>query len=349
MRIAVLGASRVAEHHYLPALAQAGPSEIGILSSDRGRAAELAARFGGAVLPDPASLAEFSPDIVFVLNREENHAGALEAGVSAAIPRIFCEKPLIAHNGQQRIDEGDWARAAAIAQRASSGKSEIAVGFNYRTFRAFRRGLEAAQERAWGSLVSVSTQTHYACLSHALDLMMVLGGATVEVFANEGVWQPPAGTWVAPDRHVVARLQSGSTADLHVSAAGAWEDSLLRLTASYEGGRFTVVDLDQGVELFDHKHGRAEYVQTAKSRDEGYARSFQTSIREYLAAVNAGRPAPTGIDSALRHLQAEAMIVRSIRSGRSVLARDLASSGSGPDSSTGSAVAGYLPERGELA
>src|SRR5579875_536115 len=327
MRIAVIGASRVAEHHYLSALARAGYTEIGVLSHDAGRAATLVEPCGGTVLPDPASLAAFSADLAFVLTREEDHAAALRLAISAAIPRIYCEKPLVAHQGQLRIDESDWAEAVSIADRAREAGSEIAVGFNYRAFVSFRRGLEAAKDRTWGRLVSVSVHAHYACLSHVLDLMMVIGGPIAEVFALEGGWRPSGGGFVGPDRHVVARLQSGATADLHVSAAGAWEDSLVRLTAQYEEGRFTVVDLDRRLELFDHQEGRSEQVETAATRDEGYARSFQTSLAEYLAAVTSSRPAPTGIDAALRHLEAEAMIVRAIRSNQPVAARDLTPSG----------------------
>jgi predicted dehydrogenase len=316
MRIALIGASRVAEHHYLPALA--GSGDIGILSGDRDRAAALMGRIGGQVLTD---LPSFSPDVVFVVNREEHHAEALDAALSAGIPRLFCEKPLVARNGQDRIDDEDWASAVAMAERVGDSDSEVAIGFNYRTFHAFRRGVETAQQRGWGALVSVSVQTHYACLSHVLDLMMVLGGPVTEAFAYEGVWHPSAGSWLAPDRHVVARLESGPTADLHVTSARAWEDDLFRLTAQYEGGRFTMVDLDRSLQIFDDQKGRI--IETAGSREEGYARSFRTSIQEYLDAVAAGRPAPTGIDAALRHLHAEAMIVRSVRLGRPVTAGDL--------------------------
>ena len=95
MKIALAGTGNVAKRNYIPC---------------------LAAEFGGEVF-----------DSIFVLTRETDRRDLLSALLDLNPRRLFCEKPLVAQNGQEDVREDDFAAARDLLQRAKAQGCETAI------------------------------------------------------------------------------------------------------------------------------------------------------------------------------------------------------------------------------
>ncbi len=129
-RLAFVGAGWIAGIH-LEALARLGRSElVGVVSGSPGRAAEMAARWGGVAYADPdRMLDEARPDAVYVCVPPNRAIEMCDRLVERGVP-FLTEKPLAA------TDAEGPARVAAAIERSGL---VVAVGYHL-------RGLEVLPE-----------------------------------------------------------------------------------------------------------------------------------------------------------------------------------------------------------
>jgi len=134
LKVAVVGAGRVAQNSYLPCLSQDSQVALGYYSRTRARAETAAATFGGQVFDSPAALMAWAPDTVFILTREMDRFDAAMAVLERGPKRLFLEKPLVARNGQENVSEQDFLDGRRLTQEAERRGCETAMIFNYRFF-----------------------------------------------------------------------------------------------------------------------------------------------------------------------------------------------------------------------
>ena len=324
LKVAIVGAGKVAQNSYLPYLSKEPGMALGYLSRTPAKAEAAAAQFGGQAFDSPAALMAWAPDTVFILTREMDRLDAAMGVLEHSPQRLFLEKPLVARAGQENVTEQDFFDGRRLMHEAGRRGCETAMIFNYRFFDHTLLARRIAAERDFGQVVSVVGQTHYACWSHCIDLIHHFAGPIAEVSAQAGTATRAAGSTAgaltAPDLAATFRTEGGASGTLLGTAALAWEFPLFELAFNFERGRVRMQDLDGDLEIIDSRGQDHERYSIARhrSRWDQYNASFRKSIAAYLDSIRQGQPPPVPGSAGLLELQVEAGFKRSIAQGRPV-------------------------------
>ena len=160
---------------------------------------------------------------------------------------------------------------------------------------------------------------HYACWSHAIDLVHHFAGPIVELTALQGA-QVRGEKMAARDVTAAFRTAGDATGTLIGTSMLDWTFPLLELTFNFQGARIHLRDLDGDMEILDHRSARHEPYAIARDRSrwQQYDDSFTKSILAYLESLRAGTPPPIPGRAGLQELQVEAAIKRSIEHNRPI-------------------------------
>ncbi len=313
LKIGLVGAGGVAKRNYAPSLAAEEDVELGYFSRTAAKAEELAGEFGGRVFASLQELVAWAPDSVFVLTREMERRQVLADLLELNPKRLFCEKPLVAQHGQEDVREEDFFAARELLQEAQRRGCETAMIFNYRFFDHPLRAKEIIAERDFGRVTNISGMVHYACWSHAIDLVHHFAGPIAELTALQS-HKVHGERMAARDVSAAFRTVADGTGTLIGTANLAWEFPLFELIFNFERGRIHFRDLDGDMEVLDGQSGRHEVyaIPRDRSRWDQYDASFGKSIVAYLHALRNGEVPPVPGVAGLRELQVEAAIKRSI-------------------------------------
>ena len=319
LKIGIVGTGNVARRNYLPCLSAQDDVELGYYNRTRAKADAVAEEFGGKAFDSVAQLVDWSPDAVMVLTKETDRLEASLALLECGPKRVFFEKPLVAQNGQENVSEADFTAARDLLAKAKAIDCETAMVFNYRFFDHPQLAKQIIEERAFGKAVNITGLVHYACWSHAIDLVHHFADPITQLTALQS--DSIKGDKI-PARDVTAafRTAEDATGTLIASSALNWGFPLFELTINFEGGRIHIRDLDGDMEILDHKTGRHEVysVSRDRSRWDQYKDSFAKSTLAYLESIREGQAPPVPGVAGLQELQVAAAIKRSIREGRTV-------------------------------
>ncbi len=324
LKIGIVGTGKVARANYLPCLAEDKDVSIGYLSRTRASAEACAAQFGGQVFDTAAALLAWDPDAVLVLTRETQRLQATRALLAHKPRRIFFEKPLVAANGQENVTEQDFADARSLLREAERAGCETAMVFNYRFFEHSQLAKRLVAERNFGPVRNITGLVHYACWSHAIDLIHFFAGPIATLSALQGVATHAQGGFSARDVTAAFRTRGDATGTLIGTTTLAWTFPLFDLTFNYAHGRIRMQDLDGELTVMDarDKTEQTYRIPGDRSRWDQYNDSFRKSLRAYLQSIREGQPPPVTGSFGLQELQVEAAIQRSIATARPVTLAD---------------------------
>lgn len=325
MKCVVIGIGHVALRRYLPALSAEPDIELACCSRSIESARRGATEFGGVALADLDQVADWAPDIAFVVTPDTSHVAVVERLIEQGVPRIYVEKPLAAAAGQTRIGAADLADGARLHRAAAEHGVQLAMGYNYRHFATVAAARAEVAGRGWSQPSGVVAWTHYACLSHVIDLVGVFLGELDTIAALRGPDAHGDEKFRVEDRVVAFTAVSGATGVLRASAAQPRADRLFDLTVSYPEGTVRIADLDGTLETFDAAAGRRIRSERGdeRSREDGYEESFGTALRAYLDTVRSGALPPSSGADGVRELRFHAAVEQALASGRSVRLGDL--------------------------
>ena len=320
MKVAVIGTGKVAEHNYLPFLSKQKDVRLSLFNRTLAKAEACAAKCGGRVASSIEDLMADSPDTVFILTREMERYDVAMAVLEYRPKRVFFEKPLVAVLDQAHVTEDDFAKGRIIMQKAREIGCETAMIFNYRFFDQSLRADSILSERSFGKPIQVTAFVHYACWSHCIDLIHKFAGQLTEITAITGVREHNGAGLQAPDVAAAFVTDSGATGTILGTSGIGFTFPLFEMLFSFEGGRFTLRDLDGDMEVLDYTGHSHETFALARqtSRWEQYACSFEKSIEAYLDSIRNGTPPPVPGMAGLQELQFEAAIKRSAQMNRPV-------------------------------
>jgi predicted dehydrogenase len=326
LKIGILGTGKVTSGNYLPCLAAETDVSLGYFNRTSSKAEACAARFGGQVFSTLAGLMDWQPDAVLVLTTEKDRYEAACAVLEHRPRRLFFEKPLSARNGQENVSEQDFFDGQKMLQLAREQGCETAMVFNYRFFDQSLAARRIAAERGFGQARNISGLVHYACWSHAIDLVHYFAGPLAQINALQGKQVHEAGDMRAQDVCVAFLTEGDASGTLIGTAALEWKFPLFDLTFNFEHGRVRLQDLDGEMTVLDSRRADVETYRVTggdRSRWDQYNSSFQKSISAYLQSIRSGGPPPVPGIAGLLELQVEAAIKRSIEQSRPVtLAED---------------------------
>ncbi len=322
LKLALVGLGKVAQDNYLPFLAAQKDVELGLYNRTPETAMLLAEKYGATAFSSLDELAASRPTTAFILTSETcRYEYACEL-IEKDVPRLFLEKPLVAAKGQAHVSEEDFQKGRALIDFAAKRHCETAMIFNYRFFQQTNAAKKAVHDRGFGKVIHAVAQVHYACWSHAIDLIRHFAGHVVEITALSGKDQRRSEEIKTTAADVVAafRMENGATGTILGSAGMNWKHPLYELVLTFEHGRLHMRDLDGTLEILD---GRGDYHETRSlsrhtSRWNQYEESFGNSLTAYLDSLRHGTPPPVpGLDGLLE-LQFEAALRRSCAERRPV-------------------------------
>ena len=328
IHVAVVGVGKVAVQNYLPALVKHSDVRLSYYNRTPEKAIDAAKQFGGVATASLEELMAGNPDTVMVLTKETTRAEITDQLLALSPKRIFWEKPLVAALGQAAVSEADFWRAKELWQRAEEGGTTTAMVFNYRFFDQTQKARELIATHDLGAPVHFSGLVHYACWSHAIDLVLDFMGpvATISALAD---WRegPCMGSENVQNVSVSARMENEGIGTLIGTCAIDFKLPLYELTLAFTNGRIHMRDLDGDLEFIDYRTRRHELHALPRdvSRWDQYRASFGKSVDAYLASIRAGTPPPVPGIAGVQELQFEAGIKRSLAEKRPIyLAEELA-------------------------
>ena len=321
LKLAIVGTGNVTRKNYVPFLAAQPGVELAYWNRTPDKARAMAAEFGGAVCASLAALMAWQPAAVFVLTSETCRYEISTQLLQLGAKKMFFEKPLVATRGQANVHEEDFSRARELLAEAKRRGCETAMVFNYRFLGQSAAAKEVITAGRLGRVLTITGHVHYACWSHAIDLILWLAGDIRELTALAGGVER-AGMHVGLVQDLTASfLTVGDAAGTLIGTGGiSWSHPLLELTFTLERGRVRLRDLGGPVEVLDEAKGTHT---TAAFLDDDarwgpYDESFKASLGGYLASLRAGTPPPVPGLAGLKELQVEAAIKRSIAQRRPV-------------------------------
>jgi predicted dehydrogenase len=320
LKVAVVGTGKVAQNNYLPCLSAQVDVSLAYYSRTASKAEACANKFGGVAMRSIKELMDWQPDTVFILTREMERFDAANAVLEHGPKRIFFEKPLVAHQGQENVTEQDFVDGRSILKAASAVHCETAMVFNYRFFEHSLLARKIVAERDFGRALNMTGLVHYACWSHCIDLMHHFGGPLETVSALQSKAEHSSGSMSARDVTIAFRTTADATGTLIGTTTLAWDFPLFELTFNFEHGRIRMQDLDGDMEVLDARKMEVEHyrIYGAKSRWDQYNSSFDKSIKAYLESIRQGQQPPVPGIAGLLELQVEAGAKRSIAQSRPV-------------------------------
>ena len=321
LKVGVVGTGKVAQKNYLPFLSRDPEVSLGYFSRTADKAQACADQFGGQAFDSVAELMAWQPDTVLVLTRETQRLEAALALFEHHPRRLFFEKPLVARQGQEQVDEQDFEAGRQILLQAAALGCETAMVFNYRFFDHSQLAKRLVAERDFGKVLEVAGLVHYACWSHAIDLIHFFAGPIAQISAlHSRTTRSGAGMQV--EDVAAAFLTEDDAAGTLIGTAGlAWEFPLFELSFNFERGRIRLQDLDGDLEIMDAHGGEVERygIPRHRSRWDQYNQSFEQSLAAYLESIRQNQPPPVPGRFGLLELQVEAGLKRSIAQGRPVV------------------------------
>jgi predicted dehydrogenase len=312
MKIAIVGTGHVATKSYLPYLSNREDVELFYNDHIPDKAEECVKQFGGTATKSFAELMSYEPDTIMVLTHETQRLAAATALIEFHPRRMFFEKPLVAKYGQADVCEDDFFEAKDLLVRLKKENIENGMDFNYRFFDQTRRLRELVVSKPLGKLLQAALFVNYACWSHCIDLLQVLGGKakTITALTSHAVYGDGK---QSPDVAAAFELESGAAGTILGTSATEFFAGLYTCVLSFEGGVVQVNDLDANLSI---QPKGAHYTETYSlspvfSRGNQYSDSFAKSIGAYLdSIIRKEQPPVTGMNG-LEELQFEAAIRRS--------------------------------------
>ncbi len=185
MKIGIAGTGNVARANYMPCLTAEKDVELGYYNRTPTKAEQFASDFGGQAFSSPGDLVAWEPDAILVLTRENDRFEAASALLAHRPKRLFFEKPLVARDGQAAVRQQDFLDARSLMRQAHARGCETAMVFNYRFFDQVQLAEKIVAERSFGAVLNFTGLVHFACWSHAIDLVHHFAGPVAELAALE--------------------------------------------------------------------------------------------------------------------------------------------------------------------
>lgn len=324
--IAILGYRNQASEHHAPAFARLPECRIvAVCDIVEERAKEGAERYSVPAYTDADEM----------LDREEVDLVDIPVGerfryelVMNALRRgkhVFTEKPLVAADGQFKIKPEDvpvaremideWQRHVAPGRGAQFG-----ICFGLHASPNVQRVREVIASGELGEVRHIQARTHPGPWNHIIDLVRFFGGEVEEVSALADDAD------ALTNKAACLRFENGAVGTLSFCGEVSlqfqikWIGTLGEATIDNIAGTATWRRHDS----LDVTH----WQETSHVKPATYHRIFEDLIADYVASIDDGRPFVADGWAGLRHVEIDAAITESMRSGKPVR------------------VARYLPDKG---
>ena len=309
--IAILGYRNQANEHHAPAFARLPNCRIvAVCDVAEERAQAGAERFGVPAYTDAdAMLDKEEIDIVDIpvgeRFRYELVMNALRRG-----KHVFTEKPLVAADGQFRIKPEDVPVARDMIDEWQRHDTQFGICFGLHASPNVQRVKDVIASGALGEVRHIQARTHPGPWNHIIDLVRFLGGEVEEVSALAD--DPDALT----NKAACLRFENGAVGTLSFCSHVALQFQIKWVGTLGEA----TIDNIAGTATW-HRHDSLDvthWQETSHVKPATYHRIFEDLIADYVASINEERSFVADGWAGLRHVEIDAAITESIRSGKPV-------------------------------
>lgn len=319
VRIAVIGAGRIAEQVHIPNLERlSGVVLEGVVDPDSNRREVIRSRWANIPAFESMNdlLASRTPDALMVCTPPEQHLGSALRTLSSGA-HLYLEKPIATRSAEGRAMSEAWRESMQIA----------AMGFNYRYHPGITRLVRRFEAGEIGARIAIRTVFSAPCDdrqgwrsspsrgggalvdlgSHHLDLIrFVTGEGAEEVSAT-----------------LSSRVTEGDTAFITLALTDGSVADCLFVLGGPEADRFEIVG-EGGILALDRLAGRVEYTAPRFTHDRRSAMrraarltgdaarevarsagepSYRLALAAFVSAIRgSGEPLPT-LEDGLRALE----------------------------------------------
>ncbi len=315
INVAVIGCGSFARQFHLPNLRNHSDLNLRLLVASTGHnAKEMAKRYDAEhcstsfdeALSDPAV------DALFVLTRDNLHAGMTIAGLQAG-KHVFCEKPLATNEEECRLfEERSWAESPLCMVGFNRRFAPLAIHAKRRIERrrgncmiTYRVNAGSLPRQSWIFDAAHAKGRIVGEVCHFVDLLgWLLDAELVKIFAQSTT--PAASLASLEDVTTVLTFSDGSTATLLYTAKG---------TATFSKERLEIYDDGQVIVLDDYRtltiRGRSRGQFSRWRTDKGHAQE----IAHFAQAIRGAEPLLVTHEDGVRATRACLKLYESVQTG----------------------------------
>ena len=172
INLGIIGCGEVIKDHYLPVINNKREWLLTSCCDIIKSKAEYVSKSNGAkVFTDYNKMIKESQlDLIILATEEQSHFGILQKIIESDLP-IFCEKPLLARNGQFSISKKDLLLAKKLMFKVNDIKYKIGINFNYRYSIYAKYVKENIENSILGDIYLININTSHYCWVHMIDLV----------------------------------------------------------------------------------------------------------------------------------------------------------------------------------
>ena len=226
---------------------------------------------------------------------------------------VFTEKPLAGAEGQYKIQLSDVSVAQEMVDEWRQHDTHFGICFCLHASRNVKRVKEVIQTGQLGQLRQIQARTALGSWNHIIDMVRFLSGEVQEVFGYADDNKEMG------NKAAALKFESGAVGTLAVS-----QDLGLQFQIKWIGelGEATIDNI--AGTAYWHLHASHDVTRWSDARqlDGGtYIAQFEDHIADFVAAIKEGRPFVADGWAGLRHMEIDAAITESIRTGKAIPVR----------------------------
>ncbi len=309
-KVAILGYRAQGSNHHAPSFARLADCQIvAVCDIVEERARAGADRYGVPAYTSVNEMLETEEiDIVDIPVGESYRYDLVMKCLKHGL-HLFTEKPLAGAEGQYRIQLSDVPVAQEMIDEWQQHDVHFGICFCLHASRNVRRVKEVIQSGQLGQLRQIQARTALGSWNHIIDMVRFLSGEVQEVFAY-------ADGEEMGNKAACLKFESGAVGTLVVS-----QDLGLQFQIKWIGelGEATIDNI--AGTAYWHQHGSHDVTRWSDARqlDGGtYTAQFEDHIAEFVASIRERRPFVADGWAGLRHMEIDAAITESIRTGKAI-------------------------------
>ena len=309
-RVAILGYRAQGSQHHAPAFARLPDCRIvAVCDIVEERAREGAARYGARAYTDADEMLDREEIDIVDIPVGEKYRHALVMKCLRRGKHVFTEKPLAGADGQYKIALSDLPAAREMVDEWQRQGTHFGVCFGLHASRNVQRMKEAIQSGALGRFRQVQARCFWGTWNHLIDQVRFLCGDAAEAFgyAEGDDWG---------NKTACLRFENGGLGTLAMSKQ---VNVQFQIKWIGESGEATADNINGTATWHLHKSLDATtWSQETDLRRGTYGTLFEDLIAEFVACIRERRPFAADGWAGLRHMEIDAAITESIRTGRPV-------------------------------
>jgi predicted dehydrogenase len=308
--VAVVGYRMQGSQHHAPGFARLEDCRIvGVCDVVAERAKEGADRFGVAAYTDVDEMLDREPVDIVNIPTSERFRYDLVMNALKRGKHVFTEKPLAGAEGQYRIGMQDLKPAREMVDEWQKHDVHFGVCFGLHASRNIRRAMDVIRSGELGPLKQVHARCFQGTWNHLIDMVRFLCGEVTEVFGY-------AGDDEAANKTACLRFESGAIGTV---ATSKHLNVQFQIKWVGEQGEVTIDNINGSAKWHLHTSKDATvWSQETDLRRGTYGSLFEDLIADYVDAIKQERTFEADGWAGLRHMEIDAAITESIRTGRAV-------------------------------